>query len=653
MKGKRIMLFENQDQSLLIPIGSRTSEAKAVSRIEGTFVAVHLSGGIMTNCRRTLLAPIVALLFLCGMSAANAQTCKISYGLADDAKPNKLYLYFPTADDSTYPEFGVGGLVTSPAHAFNVADLTNYTGNADDLRNAIFQVVSEDYCEFNVQVLQTTTAPPTTFARRNTVAVGTDSQCTPTGTTWGLAQAVDTGDATAVDFARVWAGSYNCSTALTGTNSTLERWARAIGGTCAHEGGHNVGLSHADGLVLATGEDVLVHHIMASGSHYSDEDRAGYRRHFSDHEYSLLASNVGLSIQTMWNWDLVNPNAETAVKLRMDFLSTQPSLILSWSYSGSRSPWVNPTVTGPSGTATFKGTTYNRYQIEWSVGQAWDNGSSGQVPGGANFHVGATFSSVNFSDPDPIIITNVVLLDGTGAALALHPRLLGYDAGTLDAADGALNLRFFNFQPEPLVLQNVVVRRLPRVLSLDQMISSFDQVSLPDQRTPSPDQVVQCEKMIDPRGLSFRPWPGSVQRVLKSMEIRAKEGELKVPLAHLSDKRHIYRVVTEKDCVPQDSTKEPDVARCGTGINVDLFPSTTVYITATVVDPKARHWDREKKQYVTGPLSSQFFYQIAGRHPDLNKNYVDDYIDIATGRSKDTRVKGVPDDAKIEGKTYR
>ena len=86
---------------------------------------------------------------------------------------------------------------------------------------------------------------------------------------------------------------------------------------------------------------------------------------------------------------------------------------------------------------------------------------------------------------------------------------------------------------------------------------------------------------------------------------------------------------------------------------MDLFPSTTIYVTATVVDPKAKYWDREKRGYVTGPLSSQFFYQIAGRHPDLNKNGIDDYIDIATGRSKDTRVKGVPDDAKIERKSER
>jgi hypothetical protein len=217
----------------------------------------------------------------------------------------------------------VGTPNTSPAHAFNIADLPNFTAisppvSAADLQSAIYDVVADDYCEFNVEIIKTTSAPPATFPRRNTVAVTTDN-ATSDGL-FGLAQAVDTGDATLVDFAYVWGATYQglfggAGGALNGANSTLERWAKSIGGTAAHEGGHNYGLSHNDGLPLAAGEDPLVHHIMASGSHYSGEDRAGYRRHFSDHEYSILASNVGLSVQTVWNWDFQNPNAETAVKL--------------------------------------------------------------------------------------------------------------------------------------------------------------------------------------------------------------------------------------------------------------------------------------------------------------------------------------------------
>lgn len=540
--------------------------------------------------------------------------CPISYGAADDAKPNKLYVYFPAANDATYPEFGVGGATTSPAHRFDVTELSSYTGTVAALRNAITAVVVDDYCEFNVQVRQTTTAPPATFARRNTVAVGTDAFVTTCGVddTWGLAQNIDTGDATAVDFARVWAGTYqSCATgaggALNGANSTLDRWARSIGGTAAHEGGHNYGLSHSDGLPLAAGEDPLIHHIMASGSHFSYDDRAGYRRHFSDHEYSIVASNVGLSIQTMWNWDFNNPNAQTGYRLRMSFLSTQPSLILSWSYSGNTSPWINPTVSGPSGTTTFKGVTYKRYTLEWSTGQAWANGPSGQVPGGAQFHVGATFSGVNFSAPDAIIITDVVLLDNSGSPLALRPRHLGFDAGTLDSVAGTMDVRFFNTAISDLIIQDVVVRELPRVISLNAMVPGA--------------------RMVDTYGRAFAPWPESTRRIVEKPTKIAKGGELKLTVARLNQQRHIVDTVDARVCESQDRLRGADTRGCRHGVMVDLFPATTLYLTATVVEPNAKHWDSKTKRYVSGPVTSHLFYQIAGRRLDLNKNGVDDYLD--------------------------
>ena len=166
----------------------------------------------------------IALLcaFLTAHFDASAQAkCPVSYGTQDAAKPNKLYLYFPAADDTTFPAYVANA---SPARTFDISSLTSYAGTAAALRDAVRDVVIDDYCEFNVQVLTTTTSPPTTFARRNTVAIGTDAN----GTTWGQAQAVDTGDATISDFARVWAGTYQSTAggaggALNGANSTLER----------------------------------------------------------------------------------------------------------------------------------------------------------------------------------------------------------------------------------------------------------------------------------------------------------------------------------------------------------------------------------------------------------------------------------------------
>jgi hypothetical protein len=471
------------------------------------------------------------------------------------------------------------------------------------------------------------------------VAVTTDD-ATSSGL-FGLAQNVDTGDPTAVDFAYVWGATYQglfggAGGALNGANSTLERWARSLGGTAAHEGGHNYGISHTDGLPLAAGEDPLVHHVMASGSHYSGEDRAGYRRHFSDNEYSILASNVGLTVQTMWNWDFVNPNAQTAAKLQIDFLNPQASLTVSGPYNGNESPWVNPTVSAALGTQVFKGVTYNRFQVTWSVGHAWDGhvpggpgpapGTSGQVAGGASFHVGTGFSGVDYNLPNPIIITNVTLFDAANAQLALHPRAVAFDSGALDAADGVLRVRAMNVAGPPLRLDAVRIQFLPRLLTIDAM-------------------VARSKGMLDVRGVPFSPF-GEARTVGRSQTL--EKGQTSAyPIARLIDKRHVVQKVTADDCAREDRLKGPDVANCKPGITVSLFPATTTYLTATVIDPNAKHWDIESRRYVTGPVASHAFLQFVGRHPDLNKNGVDDYIDILTKRSKDTNHDGVPDDAKV------
>src|SRR6266542_2953679 len=132
-----------------------------------------------------------------------APTCPLSYGSTDAAKSHKLFLYFPTAADATFPNYATG---VSPAAAFDVASLSAGIGTTAALRDRIYDVVVDDYCEFNVQVLSTTTNPATMAsppARRVTVAVGSDN----TGA-WGQAQEVDIGDGIDIDFARVWAGTY-------------------------------------------------------------------------------------------------------------------------------------------------------------------------------------------------------------------------------------------------------------------------------------------------------------------------------------------------------------------------------------------------------------------------------------------------------------
>ena len=110
------------------------------------------------------------------MATAGAQsTCPLSYGTTDSAKSHKLYLYFPTSDDSTYPNSFSG---ESPAKHFDVAQLNSTIGTTAALRDRIHDVVVDDFCEFNVQVLSTTSNPetmPSPPALRHTEATGSDN----------------------------------------------------------------------------------------------------------------------------------------------------------------------------------------------------------------------------------------------------------------------------------------------------------------------------------------------------------------------------------------------------------------------------------------------------------------------------------------------
>jgi hypothetical protein len=557
---------------------------------------------------------------------AFAQTCPTEDPNIDNAKSNKLFLYFPTTADAAFPSYSAG---VSPAQPFDAAALSAGIGTTAQLSDAIHTVVADNYCEFNVQVLATTTNPATLASpppRRTTVAIGSDSSGG-----WGLAQEVDIGDVIAVDFARVWAGTYvtceggvgptvltgGCSMtgSLTGANATLQHWAQAIGGTAAHEGGHTYGLAHTDddppndptgqpGLGPAPGEDAFNRHLMPTGYDLTGPDRADFRRHFSDRDYGILATNVGLSVETMHNWDLVNPNAQSASSLVVDFLSTQGSMNITWSYAGGLSPWVNPTLSGPSGTAVFKGTTYNKYRITWAAGNgAWNNPSPGVLAGGAVFHIGAAFTGVDFNAPDPIIIQDVALFDAASAALALHPRLPSYDAGTLDAANGDFTLQFNAPPGNPQMrLENASILLLPRLGTIDSMVG----VGHPFTRDREP----------------IRPWSASVcpaqalsERTATCLIANLKDAPHVSVVHHLGEPNVIdcsqgtvIAVNPAKDSINWPDYEGPICA----GEQFDPFPSAVVYAIATFIDPNAKHYDLVKKDYVVGPVTSKVYYQFAG-----------------------------------------
>jgi hypothetical protein len=613
---------------------------------------------------KRIVCVVLGSLLAFSVAAPLSAQCYVSYGSTENAKRNKLFLYFPTADDATFPDIDPApDINTSPARAFNIADLDSSIGTVAALRDAIRDIVVSDYCEFNVQVIETTSNPDSMASppdRRVTVALGSDGQTVTdpitgnTGNLFGTSEpspsnpsSPDVGNARLIDHARVWAGSYLATAGpgaggeLAGADSTLARWATAIGGTAAHEAGHTFGLQHGDDVTPRATEDVRTRHIMPKGQLLTNEQRVGFRRHFSDITFGVLAANVGLSVQTVHNWDYTNPNNVDARRLQMEILSTASSLTLGWAYTGPRSPWTTPAVVPIAGTVTFVGVTYNRFTVTWSAGQSWSesDGAPGQPSGvvgpGLKFHVGAEFVGVDFNTPNPIIIRDVVLQDSSGNPLTLHPRMAAYDAGTLDVHDGNFRIEMLNPDPaRPLELRNIVVRELPRVLAIESMLSG--------------------RPLLTWDGQPVLPWrektlPDVVLRDTVSLDIASLEQGHNVFINHDHEPNRPRpgKVGAARDTNGPRETNDDD-----RGIDVDLFPATTVYVTMTVVDPDAEHWDRAAGRMVRGPVESQLFYQFRGITPDLNHNGKDDFIDVATGVSTDTNGNGIPDEVDRRGKRW-
>ena len=197
---------------------------------------------------------------------------------------------------------------------------------------------------------------------------------------------------------------------------------------------------------------------------------------------------------------------------------------------------------------------------------------------------------VGQTDPDAIIIMDVKLLDASNNTLPQHPRWMSFDAATFNQRSGILNLRMFNVLDRPLILRDVVVRDLPRIISINAMM--------------------QDEPISDISERVFQPWADGTRRPLTQQTI-AGGGEVSIRVADVRKRPYVLRRPTSQGCAPPDDDSEH---KCQPGtVVVDLFPATTLYLTATIVDPKGQRWDPKTKRLVTGPVESRLYYQIAGR----------------------------------------
>ena len=75
--------------------------------------------------------------------APNLYSQDCSHGTTTSTKGNKLYLYFPTTDDASFPSTIVtlsSGI--SPLEAFDIADLDASVGSTNQLSERIFEIAT-------------------------------------------------------------------------------------------------------------------------------------------------------------------------------------------------------------------------------------------------------------------------------------------------------------------------------------------------------------------------------------------------------------------------------------------------------------------------------------------------------------------------------
>ena len=565
----------------------------------------------------------------------------------DDDKTNEILLIFPPSY-APGPVQAWDGNTYTKVVPFAVADLVLETAaTEDEMIASIANAMRDDYCEFDVKVssMETIYSTSLQMPHRQIVAItsGEDPEedpgmMDPTYELYGLSGCAEPPSVTCPDvaskderFARVWAAGceWHCNesglTGLSGPNSTVERWTNCIAGTASHEAGHIFGLYHEDAFYPKAGEDYY-DDLMASGAPPGCtmagcpllcEKRASTNRRFNDKSYEVLATYVGLCEQTLSNWDFINPNSEEAHSLEVEVLSLAKPVRSDY-YNGSLSPWTDPQVLDPDPLdpkRTVGGVEYDIYRVRWSTPKGWDNGMDGKVPGDTPFHVGIAFSSTT-----PFLVGKARLFNTTMSPpkLPLAPRMLGYDKGPAPADASSFMVTFTNTDPdsESLCIEGLTVRFLPRLAAIDSMVIELEDTPL-----------TRDGSLITIHGpaLSFPDDP-MIPKCLSFGE------SISFPIRSMSDPRFLDVPATEG--FPGDAGEgSPQVTYTPRGRVVGLFPSTYVYVTATIVDAETE-------------LESNLFFQFAGSRPDCNRNDVDDFLDIASDASLDMDEDGVLDECE-------
>jgi hypothetical protein len=215
--------------------------------------------------------------------------------------------------------------------------------------------------------------------------------------------------------------------------------------------------------------------------------------------------------------------------------------------------------------------------------------------------------------------------------------MAGFDRGALDLASGDFEMAIFNTDAADgaMVISEMQIQYLPRLVDINAMIEGA--------------------RMVDVRGIPVVPHGNCDPKRCQPKRDFNLDNKRKFHLGNLTDDRFVDIIHDDTDCDPGTVTitgmdiEGGSLHYCIKGNLLSLFPATSIYVTATIVDPDARYYDQATNDYVNGPLETKVFYQFAGIVPDLNENGVDDLIDIREGTAIDENENGVIDEAEPSG----
>ncbi len=501
-------------------------------------------------------------------------------------------LYLKYDADSNFPEFGDNGHKTSPLQTFDASQLDSSFGatETEQIKTKVLWIVQEDFREFDLEV--TTTQPSGSGYQ----TLGIDHKVSKTSSGWllGKAKGIDN-EADDDDYARVFGGSFgDWDSAWQGSNSTVDRWSRAIGETAAHEAGHNYGVRHPNSALNSaesSAGDSRSNHILATYSAgLTAEERATINRHFSDTSYGILAANLGLNSRTLTNWAFRNPNDVKAHDFHINFLSQYS--VLTVESELSRDPF-DSYVVNRLGEQTIDNEKWYEYEVAWSGG----NG----VEAGALWYSGIKLGGFIGLSPEleptqlpptawpsgDFIITDTYLTDIDSNRLPLRPRTISYGGGDTDD-DGIYSTSVSNDSDELMIVRNLRYRLVPRMIDPETMVA---------------------ESLNDPAAAG-----GVVVNVLMDIEIPGETvlgpgQKASFVLGNLNDWLNA-RLDTgggsADDGVPDDE------AYIAPAIWRDMFPSTYIYGTATVVVPDQQVWDADSEQFIITDIKTEVFFQLGG-----------------------------------------